>query len=73
MTPITLDSNLSKKLDQGMRSGDTAELPFPAVFIWALNGQAATNHKREHYITEAGPASQMISKSPQTNRAWRFP
>jgi hypothetical protein len=41
MTPITLDSNLSKKLDQGMRSGDTAELPFPAVFIWALNGQAS--------------------------------
>jgi hypothetical protein len=39
MTPITLDPNLSKKLDQGMRSGDPAELPFPAVFIWALNGQ----------------------------------
>jgi hypothetical protein len=41
MTPITLDPNLSKKLDQGMRSGDTAELPFPAVYIWALNGQAS--------------------------------
>jgi hypothetical protein len=40
MTPITLDSNLSRKLDQGMRSGETAELPFPAIFIWALNGQA---------------------------------
>jgi hypothetical protein len=41
MTPITLDPNLSKKLDQGMRFGDSAELPFPAVFIWALNGQAS--------------------------------
>jgi hypothetical protein len=41
MTPITLDSNLSKKLDQGMRSGDTAELPFPAAFVWALNGQVS--------------------------------
>lgn len=41
MTPITLDPNLSRKLDHGMRSGDTTELPFPAVFIWALNGQTS--------------------------------
>lgn len=39
--PITLDRNLAKKLDQGMRNSNTIELPFPVVYIWALNGQAA--------------------------------
>jgi len=39
MEPITLDTELAKKLDLGMRSGDTVELPFPVVYIWALNGQ----------------------------------
>jgi len=39
MNPINLDQNLAKKLDLGMRSGDNAELPFPVVYIWALNGQ----------------------------------
>jgi hypothetical protein len=41
MTPIELDSQLARKLDQGMRSGETAELPFPVTYIWALNGQAS--------------------------------
>lgn len=41
MTHIELDSQLARKLDQGMRSGETAELPFPVVYIWALNGQAS--------------------------------
>jgi len=41
MDPITLDVNLAKKLDRGMRAGDTVELPFPVTYIWALNGQAS--------------------------------
>jgi hypothetical protein len=41
MTQIELDSQLARKLDQGMRTGDTTELPFPVVYIWALNGQAS--------------------------------
>jgi hypothetical protein len=41
MDPITLDINLAKKLDRGMRAGDTVELPFPVIYIWAFNGQAS--------------------------------
>jgi hypothetical protein len=41
MSTISLDPNLAKKLNQGMRSGVTPELPFPVVYIWALNGQAS--------------------------------
>jgi hypothetical protein len=41
MDPITLDTNLAKKLDMGMRAGDAVELPFPVIYIWALNGQAS--------------------------------
>jgi hypothetical protein len=40
MDPITIDMNLAKKLDLGMRAGEAVELPFPVVYIWALNGQA---------------------------------
>lgn len=36
---ITLDQNLSKKLEDGMHSGDTIELPFPVFYAWSLNGQ----------------------------------
>jgi hypothetical protein len=38
MNTITLDTNLAKKLDLGMR-GDVTELPFPVVYIWTINGQ----------------------------------
>lgn len=41
MLPINLDLNLAKKLDLGMRAGEAVELPFPVVYIWALNGQAS--------------------------------
>ncbi len=41
MDPITLDMDLAKKLDLGMRAGEAVELPFPVVYIWALNGQAS--------------------------------
>jgi rhodanese-related sulfurtransferase len=41
MTTISLDPSLAKKLDQGMRAGESAELPFPVVYVWALNGQAS--------------------------------
>lgn len=41
MLPINLDLGLAKKLDQGFRSGEAVELPFPVVYIWALNGQAS--------------------------------
>ena len=41
MLPINLDLNLAKKLDLGMRAGETVELPFPVVYVWALNGQAS--------------------------------
>lgn len=41
MSPINLDPDLSRKLDQGMRSGSTVDLPFPAPYIWAHNGQAS--------------------------------
>ncbi len=41
MDPITLDSNLAKKLESGMRAGETVELPFPVIYIWALNGQSS--------------------------------
>ncbi len=40
MDPITIDMNLAKKLELGMRAGEAIELPFPVVYIWALNGQA---------------------------------
>lgn len=39
MSPINLDQALAKKLEQGMHTGAAAELPFPVVYIWALNGQ----------------------------------
>lgn len=41
MLPINLDTNLAKKLDLGMRAGDVVDLPFPVVYVWALNGQAS--------------------------------
>jgi hypothetical protein len=41
MSTIQLDDQLARKLDMGMRSGDTVELPFPVVYIWALNGQTS--------------------------------
>ena len=41
MDPITLDNDLARKLDSGMRSGETIELPFPVIYIWAHNGQAS--------------------------------
>lgn len=39
MTTLALDAGLAKKLDHGMRMGEAVELPFPVVYIWALNGQ----------------------------------
>ncbi len=39
MSPINLDQELARKLNQGMRAGATVDLPFPVVYIWALNGQ----------------------------------
>jgi hypothetical protein len=41
MSTIQLDEQLARKLDLGMRSGDNVELPFPVVYIWALNGQTS--------------------------------
>jgi hypothetical protein len=41
MSPISLDNSLARKLDQGMRMGDAVDLPFPIVYIWALNGQSS--------------------------------
>lgn len=41
MNPISLDPSLARKLDQAMKTGESAELPFPVVYIWALNGQAS--------------------------------
>jgi len=41
MEPITLDPTLARKLDLGMRSSESVELPFPVVYVWALNGQAS--------------------------------
>ena len=41
MSSINLDPTLSKKLDQGMRAGEAVELPFPVVYMWALNGQTS--------------------------------
>jgi hypothetical protein len=41
MLPINVDANLAKKLDLGMRAGEAVELPFPVVYVWALNGQAS--------------------------------
>jgi hypothetical protein len=41
MDPITLDKDLASKLDQGMKAGGTVELPFPVVYLWAVNGQAS--------------------------------
>lgn len=41
MLPISMDSNLARKLDKGMRTGDSVDLSFPVVYIWALNGQSS--------------------------------
>lgn len=37
---IELDENLSKKLNSGMAGEGGVELPFPVMYLWALNGQA---------------------------------
>ncbi len=34
-----IDMELAKKLDQSMKTGDAVELPFPVLYVWALNGQ----------------------------------
>jgi len=39
MDPITLDSDLAKQLESGMHTGEAIELPFPVIYLWALNGQ----------------------------------
>jgi hypothetical protein len=36
---ISLDPALAQKLEAGMRMSDVIELPFPAPYLWALNGQ----------------------------------
>jgi hypothetical protein len=41
MKMFDMNINLAKKLDQGMRIGEAVELPFPVVYVWALNGQAS--------------------------------
>ena len=45
MNTINLDSDLARKLDQGMRAGEIVDLPFPVVYVWALNGQSS--HKSQ--------------------------
>jgi hypothetical protein len=41
MSPISLDNQIARKLDQGMRTGDNTDLPFPVVYVWAFNGQTS--------------------------------
>jgi hypothetical protein len=41
MSPIELDPNISRKLNDGMDAGDAVELPFPVAYVWALNGQTS--------------------------------
>ncbi len=41
MDTITIDADLAKKLELGMKSGEAIELPFPVVYAWALSGQAS--------------------------------
>lgn len=41
MNTISLDSEIAKKIEQGMKSGEASELPFPVVYIWALNGHGS--------------------------------
>lgn len=36
---ITLDQNTINKLNNGMASSEAIQLPFPAPFLWAVNGQ----------------------------------
>jgi hypothetical protein len=38
---FNLDSELARKLGDGMRFGDAVELPFPVIYLWALSGQAS--------------------------------
>lgn len=38
---INLDPNIASQLNAGMTTGEGIELPFPVVYSWALNGQAA--------------------------------
>jgi len=38
---ITLDDKISKSLSEGMNTGSGVELPFPVVYLWAMNGQTA--------------------------------
>ena len=37
---ISLDSNISDRLNAGMNDNQGAQLPFAAPYVWALNGQA---------------------------------
>lgn len=41
MLPINLNPEVARKLELGMRSGESVDLPFPVVYVWALNGQAS--------------------------------
>lgn len=51
MSPIELDQELASKLEGGMADGGAVELPFPVVYLWALNGQA--NYKGQVKIAPA--------------------
>lgn len=51
MDPIQLDQDLARRLDQGMRSGEVIELPFPVIYTWALTGQA--NFKNMYQVAPA--------------------
>jgi hypothetical protein len=37
--PIILDSELAKKLQGSMQSGEGVELPFPVAYVWTVNGK----------------------------------
>jgi len=36
---INLDPDLARRLNDGMTSGETLDLPFPVIYVWAMNGQ----------------------------------
>jgi hypothetical protein len=71
MSNISIDPNLARKLDQGMKSSENIDLPFPVVYIWALNGQSSYKQQGGalYYGGWACKAEDMVAMADQQENA----
>ena len=68
--PVEIDDNAADVLKDSMKTGEGIELPFPALYLWSINGNAA--HKKsadaQYFGGWAGKAEQIADAVEQVER-----